>query len=179
MVQRFFRAMVVPWILAEWVFQCDSDDEMKAEFFPELWSRRAHMISLFGYRTGRRQNSWRKFDQRLLTFDRASLLFGPGIVDVNTPYRLMRSALLKLDSPTNPCRYLCPECHHCRRIRQGASARIYNLPIPHENRKTGIVSIVRWRLVRAAFRSFLQTLRCRPTMTPDGRSVKIGIDAGR
>ena len=40
--------------LADWVFQCDSDDEMTAEHFAALWMQRRQYDLLLGYRAGRR-----------------------------------------------------------------------------------------------------------------------------
>ena len=40
---------------AKWVFQVDSDDEMKPASFGELWKRREKYDALFGYRHNREQ----------------------------------------------------------------------------------------------------------------------------
>ena len=45
-----------------------------------------------------------------------------------------------------------------------AWADILNLPVPHEGRTTGTVSIVKWKLWKAAAKSFWQALRCRRAM---------------
>lgn len=158
-LQGYRRAVEV----AEWVFQCDSDDEMKAEFFPELWSRREGYDILLGYRVGRQQNIGRKLISVCSRLT-VNLLFGLGVIDVNTPYRLMRVSLLKMILPQIPVDTFAPNVIIAGSFAR-AKARIYNHPIPHGNRKTGSVSIIKWKLVRAAFRSFRQTLRCRPTLT--------------
>lgn len=148
--------------LAEWVFQCDSDDEMKAHYFPLLWEKRAHYDALFATRTGRTQH----FDRRLISaFSRFTVraLFGPGIEDVNVPYRLIRADLLREIIAQIPDDTFAPNV-----IISGALARahrpIYNHPVPHEGRKTGQVSITNWKLWRAAARSFARTITCRPTL---------------
>lgn len=46
--------------IARWVFQCDSDDEMSPEYFPHLWEKRKHYDALFGFRSGREQNTGRR-----------------------------------------------------------------------------------------------------------------------
>ncbi len=146
--------------LASWVFQCDSDDEMKPEHFPRLWEKRDRYDALFAVRSGREQNIGRSL---ISATSRATvrLLFGRGIRDVNVPYRLIRSDLLRQMLPQIPGDTFAPNV-----IISGALAkapvRIYNLPIPHESRRTGSVSIVKWKLWKAALRSFGQTLRCRP-----------------
>jgi dolichol-phosphate mannosyltransferase len=42
--------------LAQWVFQTDSDDEMKPDHFIELWSRRTDFDALVGIRQSRHQS---------------------------------------------------------------------------------------------------------------------------
>ncbi len=80
--------------LAQWVFQCDSDDEMPPEAFPPLWQARRQYEAVFGYRQARRQSMGRKFIS-LCSRATVRLAFGKGVRDVNTPYRLMRSDVLR------------------------------------------------------------------------------------
>ncbi|MDM8563305.1 glycosyltransferase family 2 protein, partial [Candidatus Marithioploca araucensis] len=82
--------------IAEWVFQCDSDDEMKADYFPKLWAERQKYVALFGVRENRTQNLARKLISAVSRLT-IKLLFGKSVIDVNTPYRLMRSCV-------QPCR---------------------------------------------------------------------------
>lgn len=150
--------------LADWVFQCDSDDEMKPTHFAELWSRRDSHDALFGVRKDREQSFARAI---ISTTSRMTvrLLYGRSVVDVNTPYRLIRASLLEQIVAQIPKDTFAPNI-----IISGALAyagvRIGNRPVPHEGRKTGTVSIVKWKLVKAAIRSFWQTLRCRPKIRP-------------
>jgi glycosyltransferase involved in cell wall biosynthesis len=145
---------------ADWVFQCDSDDEMKPQHFAQLWKERNHFDALFGYRAGRVQGHGRRLISVVSRLT-VRLLFGKGVRDVNTPYRLMRATLLKEIIRQIPASTFAPNI-----IISGAlaksKARIFNLPVPHEGRRTGAVSIVKWKLWKAAFQSFWQTLRCRP-----------------
>jgi dolichol-phosphate mannosyltransferase len=149
--------------LADWVFQCDSDDEMKASEFPRLWENRESYDVLFGYRQNRMQGLGRKVISAVSRMT-VALMFGSGVKDVNTPYRLMRSAFLRQIIGQIPDGTFAPNV-----IIAGAFARaklrIANLPVPHENRRTGTVSIVKWKLWKSAFRSFFQTLQCRPKIS--------------
>jgi glycosyltransferase involved in cell wall biosynthesis len=148
--------------IAEWVFQCDSDDELKPDAFPTLWERRNDYDALFGIRTGRRQTPGRRFITFILGVV-ARLLFGPGVVDANTPYRLMRSAVLEKIIRQIPDDTFAPNV-----VITGAIARAglpaHRLPIPFEKRKTGRVSLARWNLWKGAFTALWQTLRCRPVI---------------
>ena len=147
---------------APWVFQCDSDNEMHAGHFGLLWRRKDQYDALFGVRSGRKQQA----DRKLISFvSRAAvrMLFGRGVVDVNTPYRLMRSCCLKQILPQIPANTFAPNL-----IISGAFARarlrIANELVPHEGRRTGQVSIMKWKLWKAAGKALWQTLWCRPTL---------------
>lgn len=142
---------------ASWVFQTDSDNEMEAVHFRRLWDSRDEFDALFGYRSGRLQGIGRwmiSSVSRMATY----LLFGQGVRDVNTPYRLLRSEYLGPIIENMPGDTFAPNV-----IISGcfsrAKLRICNLPIPHQGRKTGSVSIVKWRLLRVAIKAFFQTVR--------------------
>lgn len=141
---------------AEWVFQVDSDDEMEAAHFESLWKLRGEYAALFGFRSGRQQNAGRRLISSVSRLS-VNLLFGRGVVDVNTPYRLIRSNALKKIVAMIPDDTFAPNI-----LISGALAAsrqpVLNLPIPHEGRKSGQVSIVKWRLWKAAACSLLQTL---------------------
>lgn len=77
-----------------WVFQIDSDHELPVSGFTELWKDRADYDFLLGQRLQRDAPLFRRFLTDLSLFF-VSLLFGNGVHDINSPYRLMRSAKLK------------------------------------------------------------------------------------
>ena len=146
---------------AEWVFQTDSDDEMKPDHFIELWKRRDQYEALFGVRQNRRQTLVRKgisILSRLMIF----LLFGKGVKDVNVPYRLIKASLLQRIIEQIPADMFVPNI-----IISGALAKahlpIYNQLIPCEGRKTGIPSLNNMmKLLKATLKSFWQTICCWP-----------------
>jgi len=146
--------------LADWVFQCDSDDEMKPEAFPALWAMREQYDALFGVRAGRKQGAARRLISACSRLT-VRMLFGRGVEDVNTPYRLIRSRALAKIIERVPDDTFAPNVIVSGALCR-AGAKIYNHPVPHECRSTGNVSIVKWKLWRAALTSFWQTLRCRP-----------------
>ena len=147
---------------ADWVFQCDSDDEMKPDSFSTLWEKRDDFDVLFGIRSGRQQNAARALISTVSRLT-VSLLFGSGVEDVNTPYRLIRAPILKQIIEQIPADTFAPNVIISGALARG-KRRIHNLPVPHEGRKTGTVSIVKWSLVKAAVKSFWQTLWCRPSL---------------
>lgn len=140
----------------DWVFQIDSDDEMGPEKFNELWSRRGDFDFLVGIRDGRVQALPRKvilFVSRLCV----RLFYGKSVWDVNTPYRLMRVSSFKDFYSSIPMTTFAPNV-----ILSGLAARhrlrCFETRVPQHDRTTGEVSIKKWKLLKAAARSFWQTI---------------------
>ena len=140
----------------DWVFQIDSDDEMGPEKFDELWSRRDGYDFLVGMRDGRVQALPRKvisFASRLSV----RLFYGKSIWDVNTPYRLMRVSAFRGFYEKIPLTTFAPNV-----ILSGLAARhklrCFETKVPQHDRTTGEVSIKKWKLLKAAIRSFWQTI---------------------
>ena len=144
---------------AQWVFQVDSDNEMEARYFSALWAERQDCDMVIGVRDGRRQPLSRKIismASRLIV----AVFYGTGVTDVNCPFRLMRAAVLKDMLRQIPDDTFAPNVAiaglfvlHKRAVR--------NVPVPHSDRKTGEVSIKKWKLLKAALKSFAQTIRIR------------------
>ena len=140
----------------DWVFQIDSDDEMGPEKFGELWAKRNDYDFLVGIRDGRVQALPRKvisFVSRMCV----RVFYGKSIWDVNTPYRLMRVSAFKEFFNTIPLTTFAPNV-----ILSGLAARYklrcYEMRVPQHDRTTGEVSIKKWKLLKAAARSFAQTI---------------------
>ena len=142
---------------SHWVFQVDSDNEMEAHHFHRVWSRREQADAVFGFRDGRIQTLGRRvisIGSRVAV----RLLFGRSrVVDVNTPYRLMRAALLAPLVERIPDDTFAPNV-----LLSGAfsrsTARVENVAIPHQSRATGVVSIVKWKLWKSVFKALRQTI---------------------
>ena len=140
----------------DWIFQIDSDDEMGPEKFVDLWNCRDRYDFLVGIRDGRVQALPRKvisFVSRLCV----RLFYGKSIWDVNTPYRLMRVSAFKPIFDSIPIETFAPNI-----IISGMAAkkhlRCYEIRVPQHDRTTGEVSIKKWKLFKAAVRSFVQTI---------------------
>ncbi len=141
---------------SDWVFQVDSDDEMGPESFPKLWAARENYDFLVGRRDGRCQPFARKiisFISRLCV----RVFYGKGIWDVNTPYRLMRATLFQKYYDSIPKDTFAPNV-----ILSGLAARhklrMLEIPVPQRDRMTGEVSIKKWKLLKAAIKSFRQVV---------------------
>jgi len=144
---------------AHWVFQVDSDNEMEAKHFAKIWDKRVNADAVIGVRDGRRQPLSRKMVSMVSRFI-VRLFYGSGIVDVNCPFRLMRSAALKEMLVRIPQNTFAPNV-----VISGFFAlekkNIVNVPIPHTERQTGEVSIKKWKLLKAAMKSCGQVVGIR------------------
>lgn len=141
----------------DWVFQIDSDDEMGPESFSDLWFRRVDFDFLVGIRDGRKQTLSRKFVS-LVSRCCVKSLYGRNTVwDVNTPYRLMRVLAFRCAFEAIPLTTFAPNV-----ILSGIVARkglrFFETRVPQHDRTTGEVSIKKWKLLKAAVRSFAQTI---------------------
>lgn len=151
-------------VTAEWVFQTDSDDEMPAASFGELWELRHDVDAVIGIRTNRNQSAGRRAITRAARLT-ARAAFGCRLADVNCPYRLMRSsALAPLLAPI-PDDTFAPNVVLSGMLAR-SGARLAEVPVPHHDRTTGVVSILGWRALRAALRSFGQTVRLSRARVP-------------
>jgi dolichol-phosphate mannosyltransferase len=149
---------------ADWIFQVDSDDEIKPCHFPDMWTVRNDYDALFGIRKNRRQTFERKFISFISRMI-VNFLFGPGVNDVNVPYRLIRSRILRQIIAQIPRDVFAPNVLISGAVN-ALQARICNMAVPAETRKTGTVSIVRWTLWKAALKAFCQTIELSQKLKP-------------
>ena len=140
----------------EWVFQVDSDDEMSPASLPDVWAHRDADLVL-GYRVGRDSPRVRRLVTAVSRWT-VRCLFGAGVRDVNTPYRLYRRALLARLLPLVPPDAFAPNVILTGlAIRSGA--RIAEVGVPHRGRRSGTAHLARLRVFTAAARSFVETVR--------------------
>jgi dolichol-phosphate mannosyltransferase len=144
---------------AQWVFQTDSDGEISPDYFPEFWRRRDGHDAVLGIRQQRQRNVSRRITSAAARWS-VFLLYGRGAQDVNVPYRLMRSSVLKGLIAGMPPDTLVPNI-----ILSGALARaalpVLEIPVRCDGRRTGKASLARFRLWKFAIRSLLQVLSYR------------------
>ncbi|HXB09419.1 MAG TPA: glycosyltransferase family 2 protein [Puia sp.] len=79
---------------AEWVFQIDSDHQLETTAFVRLWANREDYDLLIAQRRDKNASTGRRWVSRISTI-LVRLLYGKGVTDVNSPYRLMRCGLLR------------------------------------------------------------------------------------
>jgi len=143
----------------DWIFQTDSDDEMSPEYFRYLWKKRNDYDFLIGKRDNRSQPTLRKiisFISRITV----RLFYGQGIWDVNSPFRLMQTTKLRDTIYNIPRDTFAPNV-----IISGIAClkklKVLEITVPHQNRQTGEVSLKKFKLPKAAFKSFSQTIKYR------------------
>ena len=141
----------------EWIFQVDSDGEIAPDHFAALWNQREGYDLLLGCRRRSSQPPARRLTSltsRLVV----RLLFGGGIRDVNSPYRLMRGTALRRLLPRIPADAFAPNV-----ILSGLAIRedlrVLEHDVPVRTRASGRSSLSGGLLWRGAWRSLRQTLR--------------------
>ena len=141
----------------DWIFQVDSDDEMGPEKFSDLWDKRKDFDFLVGIRDGRIQTLPRKIISFVSRCCVKAFYGRATIWDVNTPYRLMRTDAFHDIFKQIPLTTFAPNL-----ILSGMVARrhlrFFETRVPQHDRTTGEVSIKKWKLFKAAARSFAQTI---------------------
>lgn len=147
----------------EWVFQTDSDGEMPASQFEELWKQRDAYDFLLGSRAGRDSTTHRRV---LTTGSRfvTAVLFGRKVRDVNTPYRLMRNAWLRRQIARMPADAAVPNII-LSGLAARTGARILEVPVPHTNRRTGATSLNLRRIGKLSLRAVVDSIRVAASRT--------------
>lgn len=141
---------------SEWVFQVDSDDEIPASAFPEVWAARHGQAAVFGIRTGREQSLGRKVISRVAALTTRLALKGR-TSDPNVPFRLLRADALMSVVAALPDDTFAPNLVIAGVLGRDRSA-FAEVPVPHNERRTGEVSIAGLGAFKAAARSFRQTV---------------------
>lgn len=141
----------------ERLFLMDSDAQIPLSAFAPLWDAVSNgRDAAFGVRARRQDPVLRLWLTRVIRRT-LPLLFGVRLADANVPFKLMRRRLWDDARSLIPEDTLAPSLF----LAVFAAARSYNvaeLPVPHRERQTGVVSIRRWRLVKFCARALRQLL---------------------
>jgi glycosyltransferase involved in cell wall biosynthesis len=133
-----------------YVFHVDSDDQFKPADFSQLWVRRAESPCILGYRSVRHDAFHRLVITRILRLV-LLLLYGRYLKDSNIPFRLLERGFLEEALRIIPPMTFAPNIFIAV-LGARLDANLMSLPVSHEDRKTGTVSIVRWKLIRVCVR---------------------------
>lgn len=134
-----------------WIFQTDSDGEMPASAFPQLWQLRNDHDFIIGTRAGRISSPARRVlssGARVVT----RLLFGAKLRDINAPYRLMRGSWLREQLPLLDAASAVPNVV-LSGLAARTGARIAEVPVAFTTRRTGTSSLNLRRAATYAIRA--------------------------
>lgn len=147
---------------SEYIFQTDSDNQFEAADFDLLWSQREKSRFILGQRKIR-YDAWVRLIITRIVIAINCILFWTYIADANIPYRLMRADYLRqLMSrmrfvPFIPNIFLSV-------IARRSGENLLSIPVKHRERKTGTVSILRWKLVKVCFQCTWQLIKLRTSL---------------
>lgn len=140
---------------SQWVFQCDSDDQIAAEEFVKFWPPLANTKFAIGQRKKRFDPQIRLFITKINAFLNR-LLFGPTLPDLNCPFRLMEGQTLSQSLLNIPENCFAPNIHLAIEFSSLCNQRNFPMSVfqvTHKERATGTPSIKGiWRLLKICLR---------------------------
>lgn len=141
---------------ANWVLQIDSDDEINPKDFPSFWKQKDQYDFVIGKRN--RDSPWIR--EIITDFSRnvIHLFCGNAIYDTNCPFRLLSSRVFQKEVAKIPKETFAPNLL-ISGLASKKRLRILEIPITHKFRETGHVSIRKFRLLKVAILSLVQTMR--------------------
>ena len=142
---------------SQYVFQVDSDNEMKAQYFAQIWKRRDQYDFIIGTRKYSYEHPLARKIVSFIAKLCISICYGRGISDVNVPYRLMSTSKFEPIFKDIPEHTFAPNL-----IVSGMAVRnklkILQIGVPTDFRTTGTVSIQKMKLLKVALKSFKETI---------------------
>lgn len=156
-----------------YVFQVDSDDQFVPGDFARLWELRDASPCVLGHRSERHDSLHRLVITRILRVV-LLILYGCYPKDANIPFRLFKTPFLAAALKLIPSTTFAPNIFLAV-IASRAGANLHHLPVSHQDRKTGTVSIVRWKLIKVCFRCVGELLAFRRLLADGLPSVKAAL----
>ncbi len=143
----------------EWVFQVDSDRQFEASDFWRLYEGRHGKDLVLGVRRMRRDPLSRLFLTRVIRLFN-SYLFGIDVRDANCPFRLMKRQVLDRILENIDPKVFAPNIFISLTAKKMGFG-VAEVEVAHHERQGGPASLSHWKVARAAWRGFLETLRFR------------------
>lgn len=146
----------------EYVFLLDSDRQIPLEAFAGLWQAAQEHDAALGIRWPRQDPSFRLALSKFVRF-LLGVFFRTRLRDANAPFKILcRSVWLEArglipEGTITPSLFLAVYM-----ARRGCD--FVELPVPHRERATGVVSIRRWKLLKLCARAFRQLLTFQNTL---------------
>ena len=143
----------------DYIFQTDSDNQIKPSEFWRLWERREQSPLVLGVRQDRNDAAHRLAVMRILKGFNL-LIFGTRIRDANAPFRLMRTTFLQGALRQFPRDVFAPNIF-LSLIAAKSPVAVLEVPVQHFRRSTGIESLNLRKLVRICLRCTKELLQFR------------------
>lgn len=143
----------------KFIFQTDSDNQFRSEDFYKFWEQREKSNFILGIRKNRQDPLHRLLisqTMRMLNM----ILMGASIRDANVPFRLMKTAHFENLLSLMPEGVFAPNIF-LSILAKKCGNNILEIPVTHQERETGVVSIIRWKLVRVCLRSLRELVTFR------------------
>jgi glycosyltransferase involved in cell wall biosynthesis len=134
----------------EYLFLVDSDRQIPLDAFARLWEQVQGRDAALGMRV-QRNDPWLRLRLTALVRHTIGLLFGTRIHDANVPFKLVRRDVWLQAAPLIPPDALAPSMFLALFLRAGGFS-VVEMPTPHQERQTGVVSIRRWKLFKICVR---------------------------
>ena len=143
-----------------WVFQTDSDGQTDPAEFRKFWERRNDADVLIGHRIGRQDGFSRVVVTKTLKLV-LRCVFGIGIADANTPFRLMRAETLAAEIGRVPDGFNLSNVLLSVLFARNPSVRMLFLPITFKPRQSGVNSINLRKISKIGLRAVRDFARIR------------------
>jgi dolichol-phosphate mannosyltransferase len=143
----------------DYIFQTDSDDQIKPSEFWHLWERREQSPLVLGVRQDRNDAAHRLVVTRILKGFNL-LIFGTHIRDANAPFRLMRTTFLQDALRQFPRDIFAPNIF-LSLVAAKLPVAVPEVPVQHFRRSTGTESLNLRKLVRICLRCTKELLQFR------------------
>ena len=141
----------------EWVFQLDSDNQFDVRDFRKLYGEKERFDFILGFREKRRDPAHRLVLSSIIRVANF-FIFKTWIKDANSPFRLIkRELLLKLLESVGK-EAVAPNIM-ISVLAKKKGIKMTEVPVTHRERKTGVVSIAHWKLIKLARKGFRELLR--------------------
>ncbi|WP_158655174.1 glycosyltransferase family 2 protein [Flavivirga eckloniae] len=143
---------------SEWIFQVDSDNEIKAHYFEDFWKVKDNYDFIIGKRVNRNSPVFRKI-MTYFSYLVVKYFYGKGIKDVNCPYRLMRTNVFKDIFMNIPDDTFAPNIIISgMALRKGLNVNSFDIEFNTSVNKVSSLSSNITKLARISVNSFLEII---------------------
>lgn len=142
----------------EWIFHVDSDNQFSPHDFWRLYHCKDNYDFILGFREQRNDPFVRLVLSRIIRVVNF-IFFGVWIKDANCPFRLIRKTNLQEFLSVIDKNALAPNIMISLLARK--KIRMVEVPVAHYQRKTGVNWLSYGKLIRFAFKGFIQLIKFR------------------